>query len=99
MAIDFTFTDEHEELRTTVRAFLREKSDEQAVREHMATERSAKHGGQELSEFVCGIDKLQILRLSHNKVIGARIDVKIGAHSALTFVAATLPGVSRRTRT
>ncbi len=39
MALDFTFTDEHEELRATVRAFLQDKSDEQAVREHMATER------------------------------------------------------------
>ncbi|MBW2243611.1 MAG: acyl-CoA/acyl-ACP dehydrogenase [Deltaproteobacteria bacterium] len=39
MAIDFTFTDEHEELRATLRAFLKEKSDEAAVREQMATER------------------------------------------------------------
>ena len=39
MATDFSFTDEHEELRATVRAFLEERSDEQAVREHMATER------------------------------------------------------------
>jgi alkylation response protein AidB-like acyl-CoA dehydrogenase len=39
MAIDFTFTDEHDELRATVRAFLQEQSDENAVREHMATER------------------------------------------------------------
>ena len=39
MAIDFSFTDEHEELRATVRAFLAEKSDEAAVRAQMATER------------------------------------------------------------
>ena len=39
MAFDFSFTDEHEELRATVRAFLQEKSDEAAVREQMATER------------------------------------------------------------
>lgn len=39
MAIDFTFTDEHEELRATVRAFLEEKSNEAAVREQMATDR------------------------------------------------------------
>jgi alkylation response protein AidB-like acyl-CoA dehydrogenase len=39
MAIDFSFTDEHEELRATIRAFCREKSDEASVREHMATER------------------------------------------------------------
>jgi alkylation response protein AidB-like acyl-CoA dehydrogenase len=38
MAFDFSFTEEHEELRATVRAFLQEKSDEQAVREHMASE-------------------------------------------------------------
>jgi alkylation response protein AidB-like acyl-CoA dehydrogenase len=39
MAIDFSFTDEHEELRATVRAFLETHSDEAAVREQMATER------------------------------------------------------------
>ena len=39
MALDFSFTDEHEELRATVRAFLAEKSDEAAVREQMATPR------------------------------------------------------------
>jgi len=39
MAIDFSFTDEHEELRATIRAFLQEVSDEQAVREQMASER------------------------------------------------------------
>jgi alkylation response protein AidB-like acyl-CoA dehydrogenase len=39
MALDFNFTDEHEELRATVRAFLEEKSDEAAVRQHMASER------------------------------------------------------------
>ena len=39
MAIDFTFTDEHEELRATVRAFLADRSDEATVREQMATER------------------------------------------------------------
>ena len=39
MALDFSFTEEHEELRATVRAFLGEKSDEAAVREQMATER------------------------------------------------------------
>jgi alkylation response protein AidB-like acyl-CoA dehydrogenase len=39
MALDFSFTDEHEELRATVRAFLQENSDEQAVRAQMATER------------------------------------------------------------
>jgi len=39
MALDFSFTDEHEELRATVRAFLQAKSDEAAVREQMATER------------------------------------------------------------
>jgi alkylation response protein AidB-like acyl-CoA dehydrogenase len=39
MSFDFNFTDEHDELRSTVRAFLSEKSDEQAVREQMASER------------------------------------------------------------
>lgn len=39
MAFDFSFTDEHDELRATVRAFLQAKSDEVAVREHMASER------------------------------------------------------------
>ena len=39
MALDFSFTDEHEELRATVRAFLQERSDETAVRAQMATER------------------------------------------------------------
>ncbi len=39
MALDFTFTDEHEELRATIRAFLEERSDEQAVRTQMASER------------------------------------------------------------
>ncbi len=38
MAIDFSFTDEHEQLRATLRAFLEEKSDEATVREQMATE-------------------------------------------------------------
>jgi alkylation response protein AidB-like acyl-CoA dehydrogenase len=39
MALDFSFTEEHEELRATVRAFLAAKSDEAAVRAQMATER------------------------------------------------------------
>jgi len=39
MPIDMSFTEEHEELRATVRAFLVEVSDEQAVREHMSSER------------------------------------------------------------
>jgi alkylation response protein AidB-like acyl-CoA dehydrogenase len=39
MAIDFSFTEEHEELRATVRAFLDSHSDEAAVREQMASER------------------------------------------------------------
>ncbi len=39
MAFDFTFTEEHEELRATVRAFLAARSDEQTVRALMATER------------------------------------------------------------
>jgi alkylation response protein AidB-like acyl-CoA dehydrogenase len=39
MAFDFSFTEEHEDLRATLRAFLQEKSDEAAVREQMATER------------------------------------------------------------
>ena len=39
MPFDFDFTDEHDELRATVRAFLHEKSDEAAVREQMATDR------------------------------------------------------------
>ncbi len=39
MALDYSFSEEHDELRATVRAFLDEKSDETAVREHMATER------------------------------------------------------------
>ena len=39
MALDFTFTDEHEALRATIRAFLEERSDEQAVRTQMASER------------------------------------------------------------
>jgi alkylation response protein AidB-like acyl-CoA dehydrogenase len=38
MAFDFSFTDEHEELRATLRSFLKEKSDETLVREQMATE-------------------------------------------------------------
>jgi len=39
MSFDFSFTDEHEELRATIRAFLQGRSDEAAVREQMATER------------------------------------------------------------
>ena len=39
MALDFTFTDEHEELRATLRAFLEQRSDEQAVRSQMESER------------------------------------------------------------
>jgi len=39
MAFDFSFTDEHEELRTTLRRFLEENSDEALVREQMVTER------------------------------------------------------------
>jgi alkylation response protein AidB-like acyl-CoA dehydrogenase len=39
MALDFSFTDEHEELRATVRSFLNAHSDEAAVREQMATDR------------------------------------------------------------
>jgi len=38
MAVNFSFTDEHEELRSTVRAFLQEKSDEATVRELMSSE-------------------------------------------------------------
>ncbi len=37
--MEFAFTEEHEELRQTVRRFLEGKSDEQAVRALMATER------------------------------------------------------------
>lgn len=37
--MDFAFTQEHEELRQTVRRFLADKSDEQAVRATMVTER------------------------------------------------------------
>jgi alkylation response protein AidB-like acyl-CoA dehydrogenase len=36
---DISFSEEHEALRATIRAFLAEKSDETAVREQMATER------------------------------------------------------------
>jgi alkylation response protein AidB-like acyl-CoA dehydrogenase len=39
MAYEFSFTDEHEELRATLRAFLEEVSDEATVREQMATDR------------------------------------------------------------
>ncbi len=39
MAIDFAFTDEHEELRATLRAFLQENSDEATVRTLMSTDR------------------------------------------------------------
>jgi alkylation response protein AidB-like acyl-CoA dehydrogenase len=39
MALDFTFTEEHDELRATIRAFLAEHSDEAAVRAQMASER------------------------------------------------------------
>jgi alkylation response protein AidB-like acyl-CoA dehydrogenase len=39
MALDFSFTEEHDEMRATVRAFLQERSDENAVREQMAGER------------------------------------------------------------
>jgi len=39
MALDMSFTEEHEELRATVRSFLQARSDENAVREQMATER------------------------------------------------------------
>ncbi len=39
MAIDFSFTDEHDELRATIRAFLDARSDEASVREQMATDR------------------------------------------------------------
>jgi len=39
MSIDFSFTEEHDELRATVRAFLESHSDEAAVREQMSTDR------------------------------------------------------------
>ena len=39
MALEFSFTEEHDELRATIRAFLAEHSDEIAVRAQMATER------------------------------------------------------------
>ena len=39
MPADFVFTDEHNELRATVRAFLEKRSDEKAVRATMASER------------------------------------------------------------
>jgi alkylation response protein AidB-like acyl-CoA dehydrogenase len=38
MASDFSFTDEHQELRATVRQFIEDRSPETAVREHMASE-------------------------------------------------------------
>ncbi len=37
--MDLTFTEEHDELRATVRQFLADQSNEQAVREHMTSER------------------------------------------------------------
>jgi alkylation response protein AidB-like acyl-CoA dehydrogenase len=39
MPLDLAFTDEHEELRATLRAFLDDHSDETAVRAHMASDR------------------------------------------------------------
>ncbi len=39
MSTDFSFTEEHDELRATIRAFLAEHSDESAVRAQMAGER------------------------------------------------------------
>jgi alkylation response protein AidB-like acyl-CoA dehydrogenase len=39
MPADFVFTDEHQELRKTVRSFLERRSDEKAVRATMTTER------------------------------------------------------------
>src|SRR5688572_13585953 len=39
MTTDFTFTEEHDELRATIRAFLAEHSDELTVRAQMASER------------------------------------------------------------
>ena len=39
MALDFTFSDEHDELRATIRAFLAAHSDEKTVRTLMASER------------------------------------------------------------
>jgi alkylation response protein AidB-like acyl-CoA dehydrogenase len=39
MATDFAFTEEHDELRATIRAFLAEHCDEAAVRAQMASER------------------------------------------------------------
>ena len=39
MPADFVFTDEHDELRQTVRAFLAKRSDEKAVRATMVGER------------------------------------------------------------
>jgi alkylation response protein AidB-like acyl-CoA dehydrogenase len=51
MALDFSFSEEHYELRATVRGFLQEKSDETAVREHMASERGFDAGvWQQLAE-------------------------------------------------
>ena len=48
-----TFTDEHEELRSTVRQFLADRSDETAVRAQMATERGFDEGvWQQLAEQV-----------------------------------------------
>ena len=39
MAFDFEFTDEHDELRATIRAFLADKSNEAIVREQITTDR------------------------------------------------------------
>jgi len=38
MASELSFSDEHHELRATLRSFLEERSNEQAVREHMASD-------------------------------------------------------------
>ncbi len=39
MALDLSLTEEHEELRATLRSFVEQQSDEQAVREQMTSER------------------------------------------------------------
>ena len=71
MALDFTFTDEHEELRATLRAFLEQRSDEQAVRAQMESERGHDPGDgvQRDDRLDAGRDGLgaQLLGQGHGK--------------------------------
>ena len=59
-AVNFAFTEEQEQLRATVRAFLEQKSAETAVREQMETERGYDPAVWEQMSSQMGLMALQI---------------------------------------